>query len=481
MNKKIFVLLAAVFGAVLFTGCGKLGYSLVLWNNPEIGVQEGQIVKVYVKSNISQTYIIMGLEDSQKKEIPLWQISQPASKAKTEKLAGRYEEYAHTYASVKLDGLPIRAEAVNTSRQVYRLRKDEVIRVLYKGKGQAVTNGKGDLQGEWLRVLTGTGTEGWCFSYNLNLFEREDDLLTVKAEVKQEERDEELAAAVARRWYPEEYKEMLSTGRYDLAKMDENYGFDFGQVDWQVPAQDEAGVEGGNGTSENPVPKESLQKIPVPKTAKDGEPLVFTAVLRTADQNKTWTYSKAKKKEDGSYQLDENGVYITLAGKNTLAVQYMDSDGKLKNENFVSLTQDIQGVIEAERERRKIEVAALAAEGPVYHSSNYGTITFTEDGNAFWSNFKLLVPGIISARATGTVKVGVELYLANSLKSDFDGILTFSFEGMEEKVNFFYKKDAGGLRLEDATRAVIRGNLVTARGSSPLVMYFSASQTNQNR
>ena len=479
MNKKILVLLAAVFGAVLFTGCGKLGYCLVLWNNPEIGVQEGQIVKVYVKSNISQTYIIMGLENSQKLEIPLWQISEPASKSRTEKLARRYEEYAHTYASVKLDGLPIRQEAVNTSKQVYRLRKDEVIRVLYKGKGQAVTNGRGDLQGEWLRVLTGTGTEGWCFSYNLNLFEREDDLLMVKTEVKQEEKDEKLAGAVAQRWYPEEYKEMLNTGRFDLAKMDETYGFDFGQVDWQTPVLEEEmdGLKDG----ENPPPAENLQKIPVPKTAREGENLVFTATLRTAEQNKSWTYSKAKKREDGSYQLDENSIFITLAGKNTLTVQYMDSDGKLKNENFVSLTQDIHSVIEGEKERRKIEVAALVQAGPVYNSSNYGTITFMEEGKAFWSNYKLLVPGIISSQATGTVSVDVELYLANSLKSDFDGILTLTFEGMQEKVNFFYKKDPEGLRLEDATRAVIRGNLVTARGSSPLVMYFSAAQTNKNR
>ncbi len=44
---------------------------------------------------------------------------------------------------------------------------------------------------------------------------------------------------------------------------------------------------------------------------------------------------------------------------------------------------------------------------------------------------------------------------------------------MEKPVNFFYKKDGGGLRLEDAAKATVRGNLVTARASSPLVMYFS--------
>ena len=105
MNKKIVFLLSGLLSLILFTGCGKLGYSLVLWNNPEVGVHEGQIVKVYVKSNISHSYIIMGLENTHKVEIPLWQISEPQSKSKTEKLAARYSNYEHTYANVKLDGL----------------------------------------------------------------------------------------------------------------------------------------------------------------------------------------------------------------------------------------------------------------------------------------------------------------------------------------------------------------------------------------
>ena len=38
-------------------------------------------------------------------------------------VAEGYADNAATYASVKLDGLPCRAEPVNTAKQVYRLRK----------------------------------------------------------------------------------------------------------------------------------------------------------------------------------------------------------------------------------------------------------------------------------------------------------------------------------------------------------------------
>ncbi len=466
--KKIAASCVALFLTAVLSSCGHLGYSLVLWNNPEAQVHEGQIVKVYVKSNISHSYIIMALDSKHKVEIPLWQISEPQSRKKTEKLASSYAEFEHTYASVKLDGLPIRSEAVNTSKQVYRLRKDEIIRVLYKGKGQAVTNGKGNLSGEWLRVLTETGTLGWCFSYNLNLFERTDDILALKSEAKTEEIDEDLITAVEKKWYPEEFADMIKTGRYDLARMNADFGFDFGQVDW-VPEETET-VEAETDLAQ--IVQKEVKLISVLKTSKNGEEIQFTARLRTFDIDKSWTYTKTSKNQDGAYKLGANGVYVTLRGKNTIAVQYMDSDGKLKNENFVAISDSIQEKINDEIERRNAIINSFVTEGPSYSSSNYGTITFNEDNTATWKNFKLLVPGIVSASAKGNIKVYAELYMANQFKNEFDGIITFNFEGMDSPVNFFYKKDSGGLRLEDASGAVIKGNLVTARGSSPMVMYF---------
>ena len=69
-----------------------------------------------------------------------------------------YADNAATYASVKLDGLPCRAEPVNTAKQVYRLRKGEVIKILYKGEGQKPMAGKTALEGDWYRILTDDGT-----------------------------------------------------------------------------------------------------------------------------------------------------------------------------------------------------------------------------------------------------------------------------------------------------------------------------------
>ena len=113
-----------------------MGYSVVLWNISEHQIKSGDIVPVYIKSNISHVYVI-GTEDGEKMEVALWQLTDPVKKGKIKNLAAKYEENAATYASVKLDGLPCRAEPVNTAKQVYRLRKGEIIKVIYKGNGLA--------------------------------------------------------------------------------------------------------------------------------------------------------------------------------------------------------------------------------------------------------------------------------------------------------------------------------------------------------
>ena len=69
-------------------------------------------------------------------------------KFKAKKTAKKFGEYRHTYASVAMDGLPMRAEPVNTAKQVYRLKKAETIKILYKGKGQAVYAGLVHIMGE---------------------------------------------------------------------------------------------------------------------------------------------------------------------------------------------------------------------------------------------------------------------------------------------------------------------------------------------
>ena len=170
MKKKflaaVSVLLLA-FCFILLNSCEAkvMGYSVLLWNVPEHKLQSGDILPVYIRSNISHVYVV-GIENEenanakepQKIEIPLWQLTEPVKKAKVSAVAKKYDDCAHSYALAKVDGLPCRAEPVNTSKQVYRLRKGESIKLLYKGKGQPPMTGGKPLEGDWYRILTSNGS-----------------------------------------------------------------------------------------------------------------------------------------------------------------------------------------------------------------------------------------------------------------------------------------------------------------------------------
>ena len=89
-----------------------------------------------------------------------------------------------------------------------------------------------------------------------------------------------------------------------------------------------------------------------------------------------------------------------------------------------------------------------------------------------WSNYRLLQPGIISNKALGSVTVTLDYFIAGSLKSSYDGVITMHFMGMEDGVNFLYKLTDKGLRLEDASKAPVKDGVVTARSASPTILFF---------
>ena len=92
---KLFVLVTVVLCAIFsFSSCSRLmGYSVVLWSVPEQNLTDGMIVPVYIKSNITHTYVIGIPETDQKCEVPLWQISEPTSKKDVKELSEKYAEY----------------------------------------------------------------------------------------------------------------------------------------------------------------------------------------------------------------------------------------------------------------------------------------------------------------------------------------------------------------------------------------------------
>ena len=429
--KRLFLVLAILL-PFLFTSCGDkiMGYSVVLWTIPEQQIKSGDIVPVYIKSNISHVYVI-GTEGGEKIEVALWQLTEPVKKGKVKNVASRYADNAATYASVKLDGLPCRAEPVNTAKQVYRLRKGEVIKILYKGKGQAPMAGKNPLEGDWYRILTDDGTMGWCFSYNLNLYETDELGQRVGGAelVEEEEEDARWKTIAANVWYPDYFRAMIDGGNIDLALFHPLYKFTIDEENKKVS-------------------------------------------LNTASIHESWDYDGFTKTDEYEYSLNGISMKIIYRRANYIVLRYTDASGKPQDLNFVTIAENVSDIVNAEKTRRSQAYMQIWSHGPIFSSSSYGKIEFKEDGSFKWTGFKLLVPSVIDAGTKSTGAASVKYSLSKDLAASYDGVLTMKFDGMNDEVNFLYKLENGALRMEDTTGAAFSGSQLKSRGVSPVIIYL---------
>lgn len=433
ISYKIIFACALIVISALFNSCQKImGYGVLLWNIPEYQLQAGDVVPVYIRSNITQQYVI-GTANG-KAEIQLWQLSDPVSKGKAKKAAAnKYAEYAHSYASVKLDGLPMRAEAVNTAKQVYRLKKGEEIKILYEVKGQAPTTGGKPLEGKWLRVLTSDGTQGCCFSYNLKLFETDASGERVGGNevVEVENENAGFESMLTLKWYPDSYRTMIDSKKIDPSKINLSHYF---QMD------------------------------------SDSKKIYFCM----EGINRTWEYKGAIATGANAYQLEGMPVIVTVRRSNFIVVRYTGPSGKPEDFNLVTITEDLNEIISKENTRREKEFEQVYLFGPSFKSDSYGNLIFAANHEFTWNNKNLLVSsGIITSSTGNKGTASIKYFLTKSLQTSYDGVITFKFDGLNKEINFLYKMDSKGLRLEDATGAVMDEGTIRERGLSPLVLFFN--------
>lgn len=415
------------FGIILilsffFLSCSKtLGYGLMLWSLPQEGLSDGDIVPVFIQSNINQVYVIGKPGTEEKIEVPLWQITKPEKKSEVQLRSKKYEAYRHIYASVKLDGLPVRYEATNLGRQVYRLKEGEIIKVLFKGDGAAV-NG---LEGDWLRVLTQDGSEGWCFSYNLRLFDETDE----NAFIIEEEKDEQLDSILKTTWYPQSYQTMISTGRINLDEMKVDYGFIIN----------------------------TETKI---------------ATLRLKNINNSFSYERIEKKENNIYQLTKSPFQIRYISENQIQVTVTGESGRQENFAFAPVSQAVRDLIENEKNRRSFLYQTIVNQGPSFSSANYGLLQFLDDESFVWTGYSLLSPSVIPAGIGSRGKVSLDYFVSNELAFMYNGVLTFRFDSDKKEIVFLYKLEETGLRMEYIPENLIRNSLISSQSQNPIILFF---------
>jgi len=433
--------LLVIFTVIILSSCTRtLGYGMLLWASDDPPIPSGTVLPVYIKSNIDQVWVAGIPEEYRvqgnkidKFEIPLAKLELIGSKKKALQRAEEFAPYALSYAETLQDGLPIRESPDNNARRVYRLKLGEIIKILNPVSGVAAVGTNGDpLPGGWYKVLTEDGSVGYCFSYRLRIFDHEGGSLTAEVSVEQAADDPDLDRLLARTWSAESYGTMLNNRRLDLDDLRHNWGFDPGQ---------ETGI----------------------------------AQIRTKDVEKSFTYTAIRSTGTRSWRFEGSVLQMELRSDTTLAVQFTDATGMPKTLLFVALPTSVDDLIAQEIARREQLFGKIFDQGPVYSSRNYGTITFTEDGNFTWTGNDLLIPQVIPAAALGSGSVDMRLFVAPALSDRYGGAFTLRFNGINgtgAEVNFLYYLDNQGFRLEYVPPASMDGTLVSRRASSPLVLYF---------
>jgi hypothetical protein len=417
-----------------------MGWGVLLWSSGDPAIPSGTVLPVYIRSNIEQVWVVgvpeayrNGKDGLDKMEIPLPQFELAGSRGAARRRAAEFAPMALTYAETLQDGLPIRENPDNGARRVYRLRAGEIIKMLAPAEGTAAISATGDpLPGSWYRVMAEDGSTGYCFSYRLKLFEHYGGPLAAAVTEEEEADDPDLEMVLAKTWSPEAYQAMAAGGRVDLEELSKKWRFDPGQ---------ETGV----------------------------------ARIYMPDADISFNYTRIQSAGARSWRFSGTSLQMSLRRDTLLSVQFTDQGGALRSLLFAALPVDIDDLIAQETNRREALFGNILAGGPSYTSSNYGSLSFTENGRFNWTGNILLIPRIIPAAALGSGTAAMDLFLHKDLQSQYDGAFTLRFDGVNGgriPVRFMYSLDTQGFRLEYAPDTSMDGNTVLRRASSPMVIYF---------
>lgn len=417
----------------LTTSCSKkLGYGVVNWSMPEYNLHAGDVIPIYVKSNIEKMYIVGLNEKTQVRvTIPLWQLSFFESKKEAYKFQASMEKERYKYATVKLDGLPMRKGPENTAQQVYRLKESQKVKILWVAKnGVPVLRAGKPLDGAWYEVLTEDGVRGWCFSYNLDMYDEREDL-SLADNNNEEKNDEAITAVLNEFWYPENYRRMINNRKIDLDKVSLTWGF--------FP-----GARSGIARVEMEEIKESFP---------------YDGITKMRDK----------------YSFNGTSLSLQIRAEDVITVEFSDKDGKRHVENFVTLNASPEDIINNEVARRNKKIERIANTASEFTSENFGKLKILSDGQFIWTGYKLISPAIIPNNAGSNGKVYIKHFISKKVKTKYDGVLNFKFEKAKKPIVFMYEISSQGLRLEAVESSNIKDNLVKRQSLSPVILFFAAN------
>jgi hypothetical protein len=392
-------------------------------------MENGAILPIYEESRIKRSYTIPSPAPDAPKgraEIEMWRLRFFGAEKEAETFAADFAEVKDLYARAERNALPIREKADRLSRQVYRLRLNETIKILELSAAASDENG---LTGYWYKVLTQDGETGYCFTYYLTLYNGRTD---TAADSSRDPSQKAIEDILQSSWRPAYFRDMVNDGRIDLSRFHSAYGLFF-----------------------------------------DSEPRQIRVVLPAVSA--LIPFSQIRETSGNTYIAEGSGAQMTLRANGTELVLSYTQNAAQRTDIFVVFNQDAEKIIAQEEDRRRSLLETFLRGGKNFSSSAYGEIRFAETaaGDFTWTGFNRLVPGVIPPGTSYTGKAGFSVFIGQEVRDSYDGVITFHFSGSPRGINFFYRFTAQGTQLIHIPPENIDDNIVRRKALDPLVLFFT--------
>jgi hypothetical protein len=405
-----------------------MGYGVVLLSPDTKALENGALVKVKEKSEINNTYTVTPPDSDQRFEIDKWRVELFENRSQAQVRSQEYDEYENIYAHNLRDGLAIREEPDIGSSRVYKLRKDQEIKVLQKTDVQEQIGGH---DGVWYQVLTKDGAHGYSFDYYLKIFD-----ITAAPEEQTGPDLTPINEALAKTYRPEDFKAMEENQQIDLKKFTTEYGI-FSDLENR------------------------------------------TITIRLYNKSYTFEYEEIRRINDRRYAFVPADLEIIIREDESIQAVFTIDDQTYDPVFLYYEEETIQKLRATEQKRRTGLYTQLMENGPAFTSSAYGEIEFMEGREFTWKNLDRLVPSIVPSVTYESGDVSFDHFLAPPLRSAYSGALAFRFEqAQNEPVVFLFSLEGNALKLEYIPVRYVERKVVQKRSSSRLIMAFFGQSAN---
>jgi hypothetical protein len=188
-------------------------WTLLFWGRLErggpastggFGASEGMMVNIVDESQRRGTYTVE--TDQGRLELESWRLETSEDSETVKAFFEEHQIYKDLYVVSEKQALPMREEPDKDTKLVYRIAKDQKLKVIRKMPGPVQVD---RFEGYWYEVLSDDGVRGFAFDVYLVEFDAGTGALLVDENALQDE-----YAFLYERWRPEYFEEQINRGIY---------------------------------------------------------------------------------------------------------------------------------------------------------------------------------------------------------------------------------------------------------------------------